>query len=315
MIFIYTEGGKELGLGHLSRISPIYNYLSQNGYETKVILFGDELAMAYLNVNNIPFITSEKYSKINLAENKKDVWLVDSTDIYNEEVLNDIKQFSGSTILLSPKFNISKCEYFTACVLRSDPYNLPIDNKFISPYYFIYNNSKLELNKTKINIGIALSGGSNNIVISQLVAKIINDKKIYEKVQKVKVFIGGSDHLQFKRETKESYEIELEFISSLKSLWSYTEDIDLMIIGNGIIVDECIFEQKPFLIFNPDENNKLIIKSDFIKNSNEKYIIDFNNITDKMSGYLNQNKKKSLNDISKPILNNMYLDKIITEIS
>ncbi|UBZ06863.1 hypothetical protein LDL76_16090 [Salegentibacter mishustinae] len=315
MILIYTEGGKELGLGHLSRISPIYKYLSENGYETKVILFGDELAMAYLNVNNIPFTISEKYTKINPLANKKYTWLVDSTDIYNDEVLNDIKKYSVSTILLSPKFNISKCTYFTASVLRSDPYNLPIDSKFISSHYFIYNNSKIELDNSKFVLGIALSGGSNNIVISELVSKIINDEKIYEKVQKIKVFIGGSDFLQFKRKTKESFEIELEFISSLKSLWNYAENIDLMIVGNGILVDECIFEQKPFFIFNPDENNKLIIKSDFIKNSNEKYIVDFNNVTDKMSWYLNQNKKKSLNFISKPILNNMYLDKIISEIS
>ena len=41
MIFIYTEGGKKLGLGHLSRVIPIYNYLIKNDYKIKVILYGD----------------------------------------------------------------------------------------------------------------------------------------------------------------------------------------------------------------------------------------------------------------------------------
>ncbi len=315
MIFIYTEGGKKLGLGHLSRVIPIYNYLIKNDYKIKVILYGDELGIAYLDVNQIPFIISKDFIKNNTIQHDKDIWIVDSTDIYEEEILIILKKSSGSNILLSPKFKTSKCKYFVSCILRSDPFNLPMEKKFVSPYYLSYNKAKYELDNNMFIIGIALSGGANNAILNKLVNKIINDPKLNSKVWKLQVFMGGSNHLEFERKSRESYEVDIEFISSLKSLWNYTNDVDLMIVGNGILVDECIFEQKPFFIFNPDENNKLIIKSDFIKNSNEKYVIDFNNITGKMSGYLNQNKEKSLNDISKPILNNMYLDKIITEIS
>lgn len=261
MTNIYVEGGKQLGLGHLSRIVPLYHNLCERFKEINVYLFGDDVAVAYLTLNQVESVImvtdSDDYD--NNPESDY-LWIVDSTDIHNKTLFSRISRASYR-VLISPKFNDNKVTLFNYCILRSDPFNLDIRNKYVSTEYFTFNDGSFYTSGSKKTIGICLSGANVGKVLDDLITHLINDNLLSKYVSRIKVFMGSNTTLSFSRERIESYQIELLFISSLKSFWGYAEDIDLMIVGNGIVIDECKIQRKTFLIFLHDKENDTLKSS------------------------------------------------------
>lgn len=255
-INIYTQGSKILGLGHLSRIVPIYHNLIENNIDVKLFLHGDIIGESYLKINNVQFELTSKKRNYN---SKATIWLVDSTDIY-EESYELLILSSKVRILLSPKFNSAKQSIFTHAILRSDPFNLLIPEKYVSGKYFIFNKGAFTPKRNLLNVGIALSGSDTKATISEIVDSIINNQNLLKWIGQLTVFLGGTTKLNFERRSLKSHTIDLKFISSLKSLWSFEENIDLFIVGNGTLVDECIVKNKRFILYNNNSDN-LKIKS------------------------------------------------------
>jgi len=255
-INIYTQGSKILGLGHLSRIVPIYHLLISNNLKVKLFLHGDIIGQSYLKINNVDFSLITK-DKSDINNEKSSFWLIDSTDIYEEEIESIIFK-SKIKILLSPKFNSAKHFIFTHAILRSDPFNLSIPIKYVSEKYFVFNKGNFITKRNLLNIGIALSGSDTKSTISETVDAIINNEELLKRIGMLTVFLGGTTKIDINRRIIDSYNIDLKFISSLKSLWSFQNQIDLLIVGNGSLVDECIVENKEFILFNHNPNNRKI---------------------------------------------------------
>ncbi|MDB4256182.1 hypothetical protein N9848_06050, partial [Flavobacteriaceae bacterium] len=145
MINIYVQGSKLLGLGHLSRIVPIYKGLESCYNNVNLYFHGDEVGESYLKFNSINFFSlTKKAIKIKDSE----LWVIDSTDVYEQEIEKSISR-ANTVVLLSPKFNPNKFLLFTHAILRSDPFSIPINNKFISKDYFSYNRGVFENHKKK----------------------------------------------------------------------------------------------------------------------------------------------------------------------
>lgn len=253
-INIYTQGSKILGLGHLSRIVPIYHKLIENNINVKLFLHGDIVGASYLITNNVQFeLTSKKrkYSSIS------SLWVVDSTDIY-EESYESLILSSKARILLSPKFNSDKQSIFTHAIIRSDPFNLSIPEKYVSAKYFVFNKGTFITKRNSLNIGVALSGSDTKSTISEIVDNIINNQNLLKWIGGLTIFLGGTTKFNFERRISKSHTVDLKFISSLKSLWSFEENVDLFIVGNGTLVDECIVENKDFILFNNNPDNSKI---------------------------------------------------------
>ena len=307
MINIYVQGSKLLGLGHLSRIVPIYKGLESCYNNVNLYFHGDEVGESYLKVNSVDFFSlTKKVIKIKDSE----LWVIDSTDVYEQEIEKSISR-ANTVVLLSPKFNPNKFLLFTHAILRSDPFSIPVNNKFISKDYFSYNRGVFENYIKKNTIGVALSGSDSSNSIQMIVNAIINNDKLFHHISCLKVFLGSTSSINFSRISKESRLIDIEFISSLRSIWNFKTEIDLLIVGNGIILDECILENQNFILFNNVKSNSVIKSFDVnyvkqfeatdIKNLIKKiqtfFLKDDVLIPSKVKPFLSKNNNPTVNKI------------------
>lgn len=297
MICFYVEGSKKLGLGHLSRITPLYHELLNRGKTVFVFHYGDDLGQAFLDLHQVKYISADENCQIiNKDEYKDALWLVDATNFHTKN-FDDLLQKSDKKVLLSPKFNTEKVRSFSNCIIRSDPFQLPIANKKVSKEYFSTNRSDYFTFKGTITLGIALTGGFSGNHLNELVSSIINDSVLNLHIKRIRVFIGSNETFSFQRKTKESYFTEIETISSLNSLWVYAQDIDYFIVGNGIIVDECLKYDMPFSVYTGSSDD-IKMKSDSV--TNYKYSSDIKKTTGFLVEYLT--KQKSEKKIEKSII-------------
>lgn len=262
---IYAQGSKSLGLGHLSRVITLYHELKCHNTNINVFLHGDDEGATYLKINNVPFIL---LSEIDFKIKNSIIWIIDSTDIYEKDI-EELISSAKIKILLSPKFNPTKISLISHAILRSDPFNLHIKNKYISKNYFIYNRGDFEESQTKTSVGIALTGSDSKNSINKIVNLLINDSSISYYIDKLIVFLGSTTNIDFYRKNIESKGLDIEYISSLRSIWGFKRDLDILIVGNGIIVDECIIENQNFILYNNNNQN------DVIKSFNVEYVKNF----------------------------------------
>jgi len=315
MINLYVQGSKLLGLGHLSRIVPIYKGLESCHDNVNLYFHGDEVGESYLKVNCVDFFSLKK-EKIKIKNSK--LWVIDSTDIYEQEIEKSISR-ANTVVLLSPKFNPNKFLLFTHAILRSDPFSIPVNNKFISKDFFSYNRGGVENYKKKQTMGVALSGSDSSNSIQMIVNAIINNVEISKHISGLKVFLGSTSSINFSRKNKESRLIDIEFISSLRSIWNYKTEIDLLIVGNGIILDECILENQNFILFNNVKSNS-VIKSFDVDYVKQFEATDINKLIEKTQAFflkdnvLKRFKVKSFMSKNKNPSVNKILDLLTQEI-
>ena len=101
-LFILTEAGKNIGLGHLSRCSALYEEAISRGIETQLLLHGDyidngifsEIKINYVNWMQVDFL-------IDLL-NSNDYVVVDSY-LANLEVLSSIPWISKKMLFFADK--------------------------------------------------------------------------------------------------------------------------------------------------------------------------------------------------------------------
>ena len=157
MIRIYVEGSKKLGLGHLSRIVPIYHSFLDKGHEIEVYFFGDDIGSSYLNLHSVHFQNTDSMIFFEDEVQEQDLWIVDATNIHTTVFKNLIIN-TGIKILLSPKFNNELVYVFDACIIRSDPFNLDISNKIVDPYVFPLNRGQYYFTKGDLKYQEAIQG-------------------------------------------------------------------------------------------------------------------------------------------------------------
>lgn len=307
MISIYVQGSKSYGLGHLSRITPIIYSLKENGISIQVYLDGDDFGSAYLNYNEIEHLCLNNKDSTLLRND--DFWIIDSTDIRDVNVITSLEN-AKKVILLSPKFNVDKIHLISEAYIRSDPFQLAIENKHVSNDYISYNHS-FHSNKLKTSIAIVLSGGDASIQQKELIDSIINDPHLNFFNFEIKLFLGGSYQFNFHRKTNESYKIDITAISTFRSVWSYSDQIDLMIVGNGIIVDECIQEGKDFIVYSWNEKNAKI-KSENTDIIQPKFFTNIDLLKLELKFFLENNQKIDKTTSQKYLVNNKLSEKLLS---
>ncbi len=255
MIGLYVEGSRVLGLGHLSRISVVYYGLIDH-YDVRLYLYGDIVGMAYLEKIGIPYIDCKKDD----AEiSKHPCWIIDSTTISTNKIVNQLEA-ANLVILLSPKFDSKFIHYINLALLRSDPFDLNLKNKIIDSRFFIHNT--LPSTKTGHDLGVILSGADFSDKLEEIVQLCLNKKEIADNLKSITVLLGSSNFLKFERKSLSSYKIDLKFISALGNVWDYLKDSELVIVGNGIVVEEAITENKNCIVYMYSKDNQKLKLND-----------------------------------------------------
>lgn len=251
MIGIYVEGSKSLGLGHLSRISVIYYCLSQY-YDLRVYFHGDIVGKAYLENFGIKSFDLEQDEAI---IPKHTFWIIDSTTISSKEIENCLVK-AELVVLLSPNFDDKHLKYIDLTLLRSDPYNLNLNNKIIDKRFVVQN--RLSNLNSGVNLGIILSGADFTATLMETVEFCLNDNEISGELSSITVILGSTNAINFERKELSSYKIGLNFVSVFGNPWEYLKDTDLVIVGNGIVVEEAIAEGKKCIVYMHSKNNSLL---------------------------------------------------------
>lgn len=293
VIFFYVEGSAEFGLGHLSRVVPLYHNLIANDYKVIVYHYGDNLGEAFLEIHGVEYKSINESTNLNIIKYYTDIlWIVDSTALHTRNIEELLKK-TDRKILISPVFDSNQINLFHHCIIRSDSHKLPISNKIVSSELFMHDRSTYYSQTDKLTLGIALSGGDSSEKINYLLANILDDKSIKKLINKIRIYVGLKGSFTLPRKDKDSYFIHVEFISSLNSLWAMNNDVNYMIVGNGIIVDECEYQNMPYSIF--DDSNNITNKSSI---SNKKIYLKNEIMQLKEEIYNNLAKLKNSNDSS-----------------
>jgi UDP-2,4-diacetamido-2,4,6-trideoxy-beta-L-altropyranose hydrolase len=167
-VLIFTEGGSQIGLGHISRCSSLYDELEARGIEVEIIIFGD--------VNDIETIQNKKFKVAN--------WL--STDFLNNHIEDNdyciVDSYMASEDLYS---FISKRARKSLFIDDNARINYPegiVVNPSLSTVLVNYH-------KNKVNCYLL---GANYIILRMPFVQVKRET-INARVKEVLITLGGSD--------------------------------------------------------------------------------------------------------------------------
>lgn len=258
MIGVYVEGSKTKGLGHLSRIIAIYSELKKY-HEIQIYFYGDEIGKAYLEKFALPYLSCDdpNFEVLNHQN-----WLIDSTTLSSNQITKKLS-LAKKVVLLSPKFDKKFIDLIDIALIRSDPFDLEVKEKVVDPRFFVYGTSNH--GTSKMDIGVVLSGTDVKKEIRDIVNLCLETESIAQNINSITAFLGSSQSIDFQKLKGYSYKVDLLFISALGNVWKYLDNADLVVVGNGIVVEEALEEHKRCIVFmNSQTNNILKINSKFI---------------------------------------------------
>ena len=324
-VVILTEGGKDMGFGHVSRCSSILQAFEKYDISPKFIVNGDESVKAILTDIDVEIINWLNDLSI---ISKEDIVIVDSyladISLYNE--------ISSNALLAVYVDDNNRLNYPKGIVINGtlDASNMNyaeienvkylLGNEFIPLRKDFWNIPKLKINDSIESILITM-GGNDLRNLTPKILKVLNDNfpTIYKKVIIADSFENISDIENLKNEY-----VELIYSPNSTKIINVMSSVDLAISSSGQTLYELACIGVPTIsigiIENQKNNIKNWIKQGFIEYagcwSDENLL---NNILEKIN-YLNDknirfdkrllgiqavNGKGSLN-IVKSILNDFY---------
>lgn len=228
---IFTEGGGNIGFGHLSRCISLYDEVSSRGITVEVFVSGD--------VNNIGFIKERNV----INEN----WL-------NKDYLNN--NITTEDYVIVDSYNAEKVLYEIIASKAKKTLYIDDYNRIDYPKGIIVNPAldtcNITYNKSFEND--LLIGSKYVILRSSFIG--LNNKVVRKKVQRILVMLGGTDvksiteQIIYKICNNERQNIIFDIIvpnSQFEQMKKYENQVNLNIYTN----------------INEDEMSQLMINSDF----------------------------------------------------
>lgn len=289
---IFTEGGKNIGLGHVTRCSSLYEEASNRGIDVELIIYGD--------ISNVSLLDELDYKNENWIDKdyleneltEEDYVIVDSylapLEIY-EVIASKVKSalyiddtdriaYPRGTIV-QPRFKINDDKDVSERVLLGSEY-------IILRTPFIENNRK-PMNKELSNVLIMMGGMDTKNLSGQIVNTLVKENPNIE----FDVVIGPN---QLNQMRKSYYYKNVNYLSGLNAeeLRNLMYKADAVITAAGQTLFELIAMKIPFIpiqVADNQINNILAVK---------KYLTSKIIINSESVNYL-QDLKKQFNDIKK----------------
>ncbi len=272
-IIFRTNGGKNIGLGHVYRCISLAQAMKESKKDIKIVFVSNIETKELIEENQFEFIPSNSFDGNDLFEIKKlgpdlivfDSYLADNqylrrlknvsklvifddnNDIYDSSIpdliingnLHALKlnYINKEKHLLGPKYLVMKKEYWK--------------NQFENASHSLKNNRK---NSTTLMI--TTGGTDSNKVMIRLI-KVLKDFDM-----KKKVIIGPLYEDKYIEDIKNeiSDNLSFELIYKPKSLKKYIENSDYVLTAAGSTVYEVLTLKKIPIIYTLAENQELIAK-------------------------------------------------------
>lgn len=290
-VIILTECGKNIGFGHISRCSSLYDEALSRKLNVKFFIYGD--------INSVEFLKSKEIVNVNwmdenyLIDNIKydDYVIVDSyvADIQKYEI---ISQKSRKSIYIDDngRLNYPKGIIINPSLDSSHiNYSKLKNSKLLSGSEFVilrqaFIDAKREKISNEIKRVLIVIGGTD---IRNIIPKIINGIcKTYKDVV-FDIVVGNEEQLQMLRKNSGLSNIKIHCNIDDKNMCNIMLNSDLAITAAGQTMYELLATQTPFIPIQIIENQDNNIKS-ILKYNPEQVVLKYNDkaIIKKLKEYI-----------------------------
>lgn len=277
---IFTEGGKSIGLGHLSRCTSLYDEISSRGISVDFIICGDVLDVDFLKGRNT---INENWLDLNyLADNiSPDNFVIIDSYKATKEIYEIIAKLSRRSIfiddigrlnypaglILNPALDANHIDYSNSpnSILLSGSYYVILRTPFIG---FRRENLHKEVRRVLITMG-----GTD---IRELTPVIINNicKKRTDLV--FDVVIGSNEWRYLNKLYEGSLNINIHTNIKAIDMMNLMINADLAITSAGQTIYELLATQTPFIPIQVIENQENNIRS-LLKYNPEQIVLKYDN--------------------------------------
>lgn len=222
-IKIFTEGGKSIGLGHISRCISLYDEIVSRGIDVEFIVYGDVKDVKFLKDRNF---VNENWLSIDYLRKSitnEDYVIVDSYKA-NKEIYDFIAQISKNSLYID---DIGRLDYPRGIIL----------NPSLNPKHIIYPNSSKN---------ILLVGAKYVIVRSAFIE--VERGFIKKDIDRVLIVMGGTDvrnitPLLIDKICKENRHITFDIVLGNSQFRLEKIDMDLKNVNFHINISEKVMSQ------------------------------------------------------------------------
>lgn len=296
-IKIFTEGGKDIGLGHISRCSALYDEAANRGISVQFIVFGDIGNTDFLNGINIinenwldkehliNKVSSDDYVIVDSYKANKEIYEIISKKSKIALFIDDIGRVAyPEGIIVNPSLDSSHIDYSHSpnSILLSGPEYVILRQQFRGVKREDISN---EVKRVLIMMGGTDIRGLTPLIIDNICRNMLNIEFDIvtgsEYMQKIKPQISKTNNITFHNNLDATQMMEL-MISS-----------DLAITAAGQTIYELLATQTPFIPIKVIENQENNIKS-LLEYNPEQIVLKYNG-----SGFLSSlnNALEIYNDV------------------
>lgn len=319
-VYILTEGGKNIGFGHITRCISIYEAFKSYKICSKMIVNGDESVESILT--DINFEINNWLSDFSFL-NSSDIIVIDSYMID----LESCKKISNMSLLTVYFDDNNRLDYPKGIVINglinSEKFNYPIDNnkKYLLGSNFsplrsdFWNCKKIKINEEIKNVLITTGGND----LRNLTPKILDFLNTSFKHLNKKVIIADSFNNISEIESLKNDSCELFYSPNSQEMLDIMSNVDLAISSSGQTLYELACLGIPTIaigiIDNQKENIKNFQENGFIEYAgcwNNKDLL--NNISNKIKLLEEKNERETKQNIGIQLINGNGSLKIVKSI-
>ena len=278
---IFTEGGKDIGLGHISRCTSLYNEIATRGIPVDLIVYGDIGKIDFLNGINIinenwldkeyliNNLSSDDYVIVDSYKANKELYEIISKKSKRALFIDDIGRLVyPEGIILNPSLDSSHIDYshYSNSILLSGPEYVILRD----PFWGVKRENILnEVRRVLIMMGGTDIRGLTPLIIDNICRNMLDiDFDIVtasEEMEKIKSQISKPNNITFHNNLDASQMMEL-MVSS-----------DLAITAAGQTIYELLATQTPFIPIKVIENQENNIKS-LLKYNPEQIVLRYDDL-------------------------------------
>ncbi|MFZ7133086.1 MAG: GNAT family N-acetyltransferase [Eubacteriales bacterium] len=264
-IKIFTEGGKDIGLGHISRCSSLYNEVVDRGIPVDFIVYGDIADVIFLNGINITNenwlgkeyllnnLTSDDYVIIDSYKATQEIYDIITKKSKKALFIDDIGRIAYSKgIIVNPSLDASHIDYSQSqnSILLSGPEYVILRQQFRG---IKRKNISNEVKRVLIIMGGTDIRGLTPLIINN----ICRDRLDIE----FDIVIGSKDKEKIQLQVCEDNNITFHNNLNATQMMKLMVNADFAITAAGQTIYELLATETPFIPIQIAENQSNNINS------------------------------------------------------
>jgi len=262
---IFTEGGKDIGLGHISRCSSLYNEIASRGIPLDFIVYGDIGKIDFLNGINIinenwldkeyliNNLSSDDYVIVDSYKANKELYEIISKKSKRALFIDDIGRLVyPEGIILNPSLDSSHIDYshsLNSIILSGSQYVI-LRHQFRGVKR---ENISNEVKRVLIMMGGTDIRGLTPLIIDNIYKNMLN--------MEFDIVTGSEDMEKVKSQISKTNNITFHNNLGATQMMKLMMSSDLAITAAGQTIYELLATQTPFIPIKVIENQENNIKS------------------------------------------------------